>query len=380
MKHVELIYVSLRIVLTEWKNETAELSVLAFLPESEKEKLTLLQGVCKELGIPLFGGIFPGLIVHGTFANDGVLLVNFAQRIPATILPEIDERGDIDARRISHSVIELLDVCADSILPPTLFLIFDCILPNIGSLLEGLYSRLADRVSYAGANAGSETFSPMPCVFNESQVFDRGLLAFLLPFNSTTVLMHGYRHSTRSSSATATRGNRISMIDWQPAFTVYQGLIKEQYGIELTKENFYEYGVHFPFGMLRANSELIVRVPVGLEADGTLRCVGEVPENSILVLLKAPAADQDGCIGGLAHTLENENGSLRARRLMTFYCAGRHKHLGIGAQAELNILKQATGVDELFGALSQGEIGSTQIGDYPMYHNATLVCTPWGAS
>jgi hypothetical protein len=46
----------------------------------------------------------------------------------------------------------------------------------------------------------------------------------------------------------------------------------------------------------------------------------------------------------------------------------------------LGILEQSAGVKEIFGAVSQGEIGSTQIDEYPMFHNATLVCTPWGLS
>jgi len=29
------------------------------------------------------------------------------------------------------------------------------------------------------------------------------------------------------------------------------------------------------------------------------------------------------------------------------------------------------------GALSLGEIGSTQAWGYPTFHNAALVCTPW---
>lgn len=380
MQHVALDRESLRNALTAWLSESAGLSILALVPEAEKEKIPLLQGICKELGVPLFGGIFPALIVHGAFTNDGVVLIHIAQRFHAAVLSDIDARGSIDAERISQSVLGMLDADAASTGAPTLFLIFDGKLPNIGSLLEGLYARLADRVHYAGVNAGSETFQSVPCVFNESEVVHQGLLAFLLPCHSTTVLAHGYRQPTHMLSATATEGNRISMIDWQPAFAVYQRLIRDQFDIELTRENFYEYGVHFPFGVLRANSEVIVRTPVILEEDGSLVCAGEVPENSILVLLRAPTADEHGCIRSLAQTVENENGSLHGRRLMTFYCAGRRKHLGNGAQAELDILAGSLGVTEMFGAVSQGEIGSTQIDDYPMFHNAALVCTPWDLS
>jgi hypothetical protein len=379
VQHVALNSESLRKTLTAWLSGSDEHTILALMPEAEKEKLPILQGLCRELDVPMFGAIFPALIVQGAFTNDGVLLIHFTHRIRAAVLPEIDTRGSVDAERINHLVLGMLDANSPRTDAPTLFLIFDGMLPNIESLLESLYGRLADRVRYAGVNAGSETFQPVPCVFNENETVNRGLLAVLLPDHSTTVLAHGYRQPKRMLSATATAGNRIAMIDWQPAFAVYQRLIKDQYNIELTRENFYAYGVHFPFGILRANSDLIVRTPVILEEDGSLVCAGEVPENSILVLLQAPAADENGCIRSLAQTLENENGSLQGRRLMTFYCAGRRKHLGNGAQVELDILQQTAGVSEIFGAVSQGEIGSTQIDGYPMFHNAALVCTPWDA-
>jgi len=35
--------------------------------------------------------------------------------------------------------------------------------------------------------------------------------------------------------------------------------------------------LHFPFGIIRANHEVLVRIPVALEEDGSLFCVGEVP-------------------------------------------------------------------------------------------------------
>lgn len=44
----------------------------------------------------------------------------------------------------------------------TLFLLFDAIVPNIATLLDALYLRLANRVHPMGANADSETSRPCP--------------------------------------------------------------------------------------------------------------------------------------------------------------------------------------------------------------------------
>jgi hypothetical protein len=90
------------------------------------------------------------------------------------------------------------------------------------------------------------------------------------------------------------------MIDWRPAFEVHQEIIKAQYDIDLTRDNFYEYAVHFPFGILRAGGDAVVRIPVALADDGALYCVGEIPENAMLVLLQAPEAGANNCIVHLA--------------------------------------------------------------------------------
>ena len=59
---------------------------------------------------------------------------------------------------------------------PSLFLIFDAMVPNIASVVDGIYLALANRVEYAGVNAGSETFQPMPCLFDGERVVGNGLL------------------------------------------------------------------------------------------------------------------------------------------------------------------------------------------------------------
>ena len=122
-------------------------------------------------------------------------------------------------------------------------------------MLDALYLRLADRVDYAGVNAGSETFQPMPCLFDEARVVGQGVLVLLLPDAERTLLEHGYPVPERVMTATSTVGNCIQSIDWRPAFDVYQAIIGEEYGIALTRENLYQYAVHIPVGILRASAQ-----------------------------------------------------------------------------------------------------------------------------
>lgn len=374
MRLVPLDSHSITAALAEMASGQSGISILALLPEAEKEALPGLQAACREQGISLTGAIFPALISDRCFVNNGVWLLPLARGARRVIIPDLQAAGVDMAARIAGDVRKVLDDFAGAGAKPTLFMIFDAMVPNLGSLLEALYLDLANNVDYSGVCAGSESFQPMPCLFDETRVFGGGMVGVLLPGDVPTAMAHGFTQPERAMSATSTDGNRIAMIDWEPAFSVYQRVIKAEYGIDLTRENFYHYAVHFPFGLQCANGEVVVRIPVGLNDDGSLYCVGEVPENALLVLLKAPEAGADGCLDVL---LDRMSAAPDHRKLLTFYCAGRRMHLAEGAERELKQLTDVGRFDRIGGAMSLGEIGSIRRGGYPMFHNATLVCRPW---
>lgn len=353
------------------------LGVCALLPESEKEQVAVLQTVCAKKQVPLVGGIFPALVTDGHFLTSGVWLLCFKEMPYFALyedLPTDAAEADTAAENIANDIRAQIDHVPDM----TLFMLFDAMVPNIGTLLDNLYLHLANRVHYAGANAGSETFLPMPCLFDGTRIVQNGVLLMLLAPHKGAILEHGYHANPHTSYATSTNGNCISQIDWQPAFQVYQDLVREHYGEEVTAENFYQYGVHFPFGIVRANHHVVVRIPVMLADDGSLFCVGEVPANSVLTLLKAPTVRSVETLHNLNEGLKALNGDITDTELLLFYCAGRRMHLGIEmASTELEAFAGLTQTAQVSGALSLGEIGGSTVQGYPLFHNATLVTLRW---
>jgi len=353
------------------------LGVCALLPEAEKDKVNVLQAAAARYRIPLVGAIFPALVKEGHFLTSGVWLLCFKE-MPHFALYDNLPTGAADAELVAEKIANDLRVHIDHIPDMTLFLLFDAMVPNIGTLLDNLYLHLANRVHYAGANAGSETFQPMPCLFDGERLVHNGVLVMLLTHHKGAILEHGYHTNPHTSYATSTSGNRISQIDWRPAFEVYQELVREHYGEEVTAENFYQYGVHFPFGIVRANHHVVVRIPVMLAEDGSLYCVGEVPPNSVLTLLKAPTVRTVETLHNLSEGLKMLNGDVADTELLLFYCAGRRLHLGMEmATTELEAFAGLTQAAQIAGALSLGEIGGSTVHGYPLFHNATLVASRW---
>ncbi len=368
---------AIQAMLDSWRTACPAMGVLALLPEAEQGGAERLQAICARGKTPLVGAIFPALIESGEFRAQGVWLLRF-DTMPYVALHENLPHDAAGAAQAAERIGSQVRAQIDDNPQVTLFLLFDSLVPNISTLLDEIYLQLANRVHYVGANAGSETFQPMPCLFDNERIIQNGVLLMLLQPHLGATLAHGYNAPPKMISATSTDGNRIKQIDWRPAFDVYQELVRAQSGVEVTRENFYQHAVHFPFGIIRANHEVLVRIPVALEEDGSLFCVGEVPANAVLTLLEAPKVDSPQTLQTLVKGLGTLNGDLAGSELLLFYCAGRRLHLGLeAATGELHQFSLLTKASSVAGALSLGEIGSSLQWGYPLFHNATLVATRW---
>lgn len=351
--------------------EGATLTIL--LAEQDQEQVAFLQELCNRFTITLDGAIFPQLIGRQGLLSRGAWLLPRPQPYYSSLVP-LTPQADAEqiAREIAEPVEAMLATWSDTT-PPTLFLTFDFMLPNIASILEALYLRLANRVNYAGINAGSGQFLPIPCLFDNHNHIANGVTCALLPCGSFPFLEHGYQLSAHPMLATSSENNRVAFIDWQPAFGKYQALTEQHFQHTLLPEELYQFAVHMPLGLLRANGDVIVRIPVDVTPEGTLLCTGEVPDHSILTLLKAPESTSEHA-NALATRLTRQQALTPAHLLEVYYCAGRQQHFGAQSDKELATLLGASGAGELAGALSLGEIGNVHSGDYPQFHNGAILC------
>lgn len=365
-------------LLAGWKALQPRMGVFALLPEAEKDAISRVQRVCARRHIPLVGALFPALIEGGTFRTAGAWLLRFNEMPYVALHPNLPREPERIAAEM-EALVEGLMPHLGTERDVTLFLLFDAMVPSIATMLSELHLQLANRVYYMGASAGSETFKPMPCLFDGSRIVQEGVLAILLKPHRGAVLEHGYRAPPRMFTATSTESNRILHIDWRPAFDVYRELVRAQYGADITRDNFYQYAVHFPLGIVLANGMILVRIPVVLEEDGSLFCVGEVPPNAVLTLLDAPKVDSVHTLDTLVQGVRALDGSLAGLNLLLFYCAGRRLHLGLEAAAnELRDLTQRTQGARTAGVLSLGEIAGSARPGHPLFHNAALVVSRWG--
>lgn len=356
--------------LAVWRSAHPAMGVFAMVPEALLHCVSGLQQVCQAAHAPLLGAVFPALVTDTGLRTDGIWLMRMDTMPPHFLVGGLP-RDLTDAMYCLRKGAD--KVARQTVLNGgSLFLVFDSMLPHIGSLMTTWCADQSDQLRCWGVNAGSETFQPMPCLFDNSQLVGNGVLGLSMARPLAAVLRHGYPVSKARMKATATSGNCIDFINGRPALSVYQEIVRQEYGVELTRENFYAYGVHFPFGIITV-LDVLVRIPVGLTDEGAIFCVGEVPPNSFLRVLRAPALDASRCVEQLAQHL---GGAGAHEALTAFYCAGRRMHFGADTAQELAQLASASRSSGLRGALTLGELDTIDARGllFPRFHNAAIVC------
>ena len=356
-------------LIHDWYKQWPQGGIFALVAEQDSNAVEGLHKHANEASCPLVGAVFPELIINGELKKQGILFLRFDEMPPHCIVP-------ISNTTISagyeNNITASLDLEKED-QGHSLFMIFDGMIPNIASIIDETYLQIGDAVHYMGVNAGSETFQPINCLFDNNTFTDNAVLVMTLNHHNGAFLEHSYTKPDVSISATTSAGNHISSMDWRPAFDVYKELASIHYGIEIDNENFYQNAAHFPLGIIRMDGEMLVRIPVGLEEDGSIWCVGEIPENSVLTLLQAIPPGSEETVESLVKEMKDRPEDT----ILNFYCAGRRMHLGDSSLNELAGLNNKLDNKTIVGALSLGEIGGAKQGGYPLFHNAAIVTIPW---
>lgn len=346
----------------------ASLRYCFLLSEKDASLIPVIQKSVTD-GLRISGALFPALLADGRFDAAGCIVIEM-QAAPEPVILENASSEACMADNAARMAQYVKSLPANE--PAALFCIFDALIPNIGTQLDTWYLHVADRVRLFGVNAGSESFTAIDCLFDNERLYRDAVLLQILPDHPGAILEHGYPAPAEFITATSAEGNKIIQIDWQPALDRYRQIMFERKGVEVTRENFYNYAVHFPFGIMRADGEVLVRIPVGLTEDGSIYCIGEIPANSFLTLLDAAA----GSHKAPARLAESLNAMSDSSDLLLFYCAGRRLHRGPEAEKEIDEIRSRGGFRNILGALSLGEIGTSHQSRYPLFHNATLVGVP----
>ncbi|MEQ8707320.1 MAG: FIST N-terminal domain-containing protein [Phaeodactylibacter sp.] len=343
--------------------------IILLVAESEVLDLKALIDQLNKAEVPFIGGVFPGVIHNSKLYRAGVIVKKLRAVSPPVIMTGLNTSG--------FEWPDLKGVIEGVNTPVTAWIMIDGLMSNIAHFLSGLYDRLGDRVNFIGGGAGSLSLKQQPCLLTpEGLVQDAAVIA-LLDYDTHLGVKHGWKRLAGPVVATRTSKNVIHELNWEEAFTVYRGYIEADCECTFNAQNFFEVAKCYPFGISKSDAEEVVRDPISVNEEGGLVCVGEVPENAVLNIMKGTA---DNLIAAAAEaveeTLKNAPGNEYVRHTMVVDCVSRALFLEDRHEEELEQInrriKAVRSEVSPQGMLSLGEISSYGEG-YLEFFNKTIV-------
>lgn len=338
--------------------------ILLFVGEETPFDYNRLQPLLKTMDICVWGGIFAEVIYDGSPYKQGVVGCAFKSPVSIEVIKDLGKfKGDLSD---------------DFILPDTrTFLIFnDGWAVNTSLLIETLYEKNFKEMAFIGGRAGSLVNSDQPCLFTGDDFFAGGaIIAAVEDFMSVGV-DHGWQPISEPAIASNVDKTILRSINWEPAFEYYKRIVEQDAGVKLTASSFLDVAKSYPLGIVKYDTEIIMRVPVSVGEENSIILSGEMPENSVLVVTKGYP---DKLIAAAGTVTEQAKMAFESKmkiapgKALIIDCLTRALFLEDRFDEELKIIADKAGSDVfLFGVLSLGEIAST--GDkYIELCNKTIV-------
>lgn len=317
-------------------------------------------------GRPFFGGFFPGLIAGGSHHERGALIDALPLHMPPAVVTGLDAAAVELPRALTDLGLEAPD-------PLTCIVLADGLTPRLSPALKALQNAMGPTAHFFGGGAGSLSLQQEPCVFTADGVFQDAIVVACTRQASSLGVRHGWRNLMGPVIATRTDGNIVAELDWEPAIDLYRAVVEADSGRTLTAEGFFDIAKSYPFGMHREGAEPIIRDPIGVDEQGRLRCVAEVPQNAAMAIMKGePQALVDAARQAAADAAA---GAGPQARTWVVDCISRTIFLGDGFGDELAAVAGAVagGAEGMQGLLTLGEISSHGDGTLSFFNKTIVV-------
>ncbi|MEZ4688132.1 MAG: FIST N-terminal domain-containing protein [Bacteroidia bacterium] len=348
-----------------WKEfqRTEHDQLLVLFGEENAPDLDRFVEDCRNAGIPVFGGLYTGVIHGGEFFKNGALYSVVPAPLGVHVVHKVGKHPEISDN------LNNLDLSGHE--SWSIILLIDGLMTHISNMLSGLHDVFGDKVNFFGGGAGSFSLVQQPCIFSSEGVFQDAAIICPMPLKSGIGVKHGWEQIYGPVVATRTEGNTIYELNWEPAMEVYGKIVSENAGQEIKADNFFSIAKAYPFGIYREREEFIVRDPLIANEDGSITCVGEVPENTVLNILKG---DQKSLLN--AANQAAAMALLPDRELSALFvvdCISRTLFLENDFEKEIEMVKKAVPGKKPSGVTTLGEIASEDSGSLLTFFNKTVV-------
>jgi signal transduction histidine kinase len=255
----------------------------------------------------------------------------------------------------------------------TFIVLPDALTGNASEVVRGAVQAAGAGAVWAGGGAGDNLRFVRSAQFAFGECWrDRVVvIAIDAPHPIAVGIKHGWHPYGPAVTVTRATGVTANELDYESAFLAYRRTAASR-GDSLDERGFAPFAMRHPLGIPQTNGEFVIRDPLAIEADGSLRCVAEVPDGAIVRVMEGDTVDllaaaREAAVAARLGLDGAPGGAI------VFDCVSRSLVLGPTVRDELVALQDGIGRGvPLMGCLTLGEVGALGMAA-PQFHNKTSV-------
>jgi hypothetical protein len=371
------------IVAQRQAKETEADLVIVFASANFEQK-DLLKGVISVTGrAPLLGCTGAGEItVRGVEKRAIAVMIVSSDKIE--FATGLGEKIKENARAAGHHAAR--EAVKKGIKNRSVFMMLpDGLTGNGADIIRGVQEILGTSFPIVGGSAADEFLFERTFQYYKGEIFSNSVCGVLLGGDIAFGLgaRHGWRPLGKHRKVTRAHLNRIEKIDNKPAVEIYEDYFEKD--IDNLREPLARMAILYPLGMaVPGEEEYLVRNALRVEKDGSLVCVGEVPEGTeIRLMMSSKELVLEAARIAANEALKGMEG-VEIKLAIIFNSISRNKLLGRMAEREIEVVREVLGRDvPIIGFYSYGEQAPLRaqmhIGK-SYFHNESIVILAIGES
>ena len=276
----------------------------------------------------------------------------------AAVAGALDALGALPARTRQHRTYMILP---------------DALTGNAADVIRGAVQEAGAGSVWAGGGAGDNLRFVRTAQFAFGRAWRDRVVVVAIdgPVPISVGIRHGWHPYGPATMVTRAHGATAVELEYQAAFEVYRRTAVNN-GDHVDENGFALFAMTHPLGIPQANGQYVIRDPLSVEPDGSLRCVAEVPDGSMVRVMQGDRADLLGAAEQAAREARSGVAG-SASGAIVFDCVSRYLMLGPSVRDELAAIQSGIGRGTpMMGCLTLGELGALGTAA-PQYHNKTAV-------
>jgi hypothetical protein len=347
--------------IDDFIKDTKDNTIEYFLFVAEKTDFSIEK--LQNTDIKFCGAIFPQIILNEKTYESGILSVELDKQTETFLIKDIEnlELTKDDFQQDVDSISIIVDGLSTKTTP----------------FLESIFNSLPLNTEIIGGGAGKLTLEQEPVIFTNEGIFQDSAIVLALKSNLYVGVENGWEYLDGPFIATSANRNIVHSLNFENAFELYKKVVEKDSGIKFTEDNFFELAKSYPLRIIKFNKEVVVRDPIAKNEKGDIVLVGDLEQNSTINILKGNqetliSSSGTAALKAIDKKKSSCNSTCTSNSVVLFDCITRAIFLEERFKEELSEIKKHIPTQQLFGALTLGEIANNG-NEYINFYNKTCV-------